>query len=236
MENEPLIPRRIADLSEDDRPRERLLRHGPQALSDSELLAILIATGTTKCSAIQLARNLLARAGNDLNDLGRFGLDDFKKESGIGDAKAITLLAALELGRRRASAPKRDKVLVQSPADIVLLMEAELRDKNHEEMWILYLNRAHALLRRTLHSRGGATHSVVDTRLIAREALDLHADAVAMCHNHPSGHAKPSRADIDITIQVSQALGLFNIRLLDHVVVGHGQYTSIRGEGHLDGL
>lgn len=221
---------RISDLSEDDRPRERLMLHGASALSNSELLAILIGSGTTESSAIELAQRLLQRAQNDLGVLGRFSLSDFKQEKGIGDAKAVTLLAALELGRRRRESVSQQPPAIRNPRDIYELLGDQLRDLRHEEMWVIYLNRANRVIRMQLHSRGGSSGTVVDSKAVTREALECHAEAVALCHNHPSGNSKPSAKDVAITSQLETALGYFGIILLDHVVIGGHEYSSIRSE------
>lgn len=233
MEKSPPKRKRIADLSEDDRPREKLLKHGARNLSDSELIAILIGSGTTECSAIDLAQNLLHRADNNLARLGRFTVEDFKREKGIGDAKALTLMAALELGKRRRESNMNLDEGVSFPQDIADLMMDDLRDLSHEEMWVIYLNRRNQVLRKSCHSKGTSAHAPVDSKIIVREALELRADGIALCHNHPTGNTKPSRSDIEITIKLQEALKLFEIRLLDHIIIGDGQFTSFRDQGVL---
>lgn len=231
MPDTPNRGRRIADLQADDRPREKLLAHGVDTLSNSELLAILIATGTPQCSAIELAQNLLHQADGSLDMLGRFSLLDFKKQRGIGDAKAITLMAALELGRRRQATPSDAPVKIASSRDVVRIFGPVLRDLNHEEAWVLYLNRANLVVQKSRHAVGSSHHVTIDARQITREALDLRADGVVLCHNHPSGVPKPSREDVAMTRQLKEALALFDIRLLDHVVVAGEKWESLGGEG-----
>lgn len=234
MEEPPYHSRRIADLSEDDRPRERLQMHGARALSNSELIAILLGSGTARCSAIDLAQQLLLRADNNLAQLGRFTIEDFKREKGIGDAKAITLIAALELGRRRKESDAKTSNRLQTPTDIAELMLDDLCDLPHEEMWVIYLNRQLRLLSKRCHSKGTSAFSLLDNKIVVREALELRADAIALCHNHPTGDTKPSQLDIDITGRLLDALQLFDIRLLDHIVIGGRSFCSMRERGLLD--
>lgn len=223
----------IADLQKEERPREKLQRHGAGALTDAELLALLLSSGTTERSVIDLARALLAQANNDLALLASFSLDELKREKGIGDAKAITLLAAFELGRRRSEKARQERIAFRCTEDIFKFASPLVEGLSHEESWIFFLNRANTLIAHHRHSQGISHAVLIDERQIVREALELRADAVALVHNHPSGVCAPSSGDIEVTRRLKAALALFHMRLLDHMIIAGTHFYSIeKGESH----
>ncbi len=219
--------------SEDDRPREKLLRQGKEQLSDAELIAILLRNGTREKTAIELARQLLLLADNNLYDFGRIDIDRLSEVKGIGKVKAITLVAALELGRRRATSlmPQRKQITCSNDAAEEYLHK--LSDLPHEEFWILLLNRANKIIDSRQISRGGLTGTVVDPKLIFKEALAAQACAIVLCHNHPSGNAKPSEADIQLTKKLKEGGKNLEIAVLDHVIIAGNGYYSFADEGLL---
>lgn len=221
----------IADLQEEERPREKLQRHGAGALTDVELLALLLGSGTTERSVLDLARALLAQANNDLSLLANFTLGELKREKGIGDAKAIILHAAFELGKRRTEKVRQERVYFRTVEDIFKFASPLLEGLPHEEAWVFFINRANALIAHHRHSQGISHAVLIDERQIVREALELRADGVAIVHNHPSGVCAPSSNDMEITRRVKAALGLFQMRLLDHIIIAGEHYFSIeKGE------
>lgn len=222
----------IKQWAEEDRPREKLLMKGVAALSDSELMAILIGSGNDKESAVELCKRVLNKAENDLNKLGRFSVDDLVKNfRGIGYAKAISIVAALELGkRRRESEPARAKK-IGSSKDAYEILYPFFAGLNYEETWALLLNRANVVVS-TLHvSKGGISGTVVDVRLILREALSHYASGVILGHNHPSGNCVPSPQDVQITKKLKEAAQWMDIALLDHLIVCEKSYYSFADEG-----
>ncbi len=218
-------------LAEEERPREKLMLKGRTALSDAELLAILIGSGNREFSALDLARQILRNCDLDLVALGRWSVEEYCKMPGMGPAKALTVQAALELGRRRASAEHRKKPLVQSSQDAFQQLRAELVDLNHEEFWVLYLRSGSKLIQRKRISMGGITGTVADVRLILRTALELRATAMIVAHNHPSGNLKPSEPDIRLTKKLREASDIMDVKLLDHIIIGDGDYFSFADEG-----
>ena len=222
----------IKNWAPDDRPREKLLSKGPEALSNSELLAILLSTGTKTKSAIEVAKEILALTGDNLNGLGKLSLKELMKVDGIGEAKAITIAAALELGRRR-QATDAQKHIVRSSADIANYLQAHLRDKTHEVFMVAFLNRSNKIIHIETISEGGITATVVDTRIILKKALEQNAVNLVLCHNHPSGSLKPSKADEQLTQKIKQAALLLDIGVIDHVIVSEDGYYSFAGEGLL---
>lgn len=224
---------KILNWAEEDRPREKLLLKGKAALSDAELIAILIGSGTKSVSAVDLAKIILGRVGNDLNDLARMSVNDLKKEKGIGEAKAIAIVSALELGRRRKDAEFKEKKQITSSRDIYELMQAELLDKQHEEFWIVLLNRANKVIRKVSVSSGGISGTVADPKLIFKSALEESASYIILVHNHPSGNLKPSQADNDLTAKLKSAGKFLEIPILDHVIFGDQGYLSYADEGLL---
>jgi DNA repair protein RadC len=202
---------KILSWAEEDRPREKLLLKGKSALSDAELIAILIGSGTRSLSAVDVAKIILTRAENDLNQLAKFSVKDLQKIKGIGEAKAISIVSALELGRRRKDADFARKVQIACSNDIYQLMKPELMDLPKEEFWILLLNRANSLIKKEQVSSGGVSGTVADPKIIFKAALDQYASSVVLVHNHPSGNLKPSQADINLTTKMKEAGKLLEI-------------------------
>ena len=217
--------------SVEERPREKVMANGIQMLSDSELLAIILGSGTRNMSAVELARTLLRGAGNSLHELGRQSAGDLRKIKGIGPAKAISVLAALELGRRRAGMHQVEKIPVKSSETVFNLFHPLLGDLDHEEFWLLMLNRANRILGRFKVSQGGLAGTVIDTRIILKKALDNLASSIIVCHNHPSGNKQPSDADVKITEKLKKAAEMLEIKLLDHVIIADKSYFSFADEG-----
>lgn len=229
-----MIPKKsIKDWAEDDRPREKLQNKGVTALSDAELLAILIGSGAPKESAVDLARAALHVAGNNLDQMGKLGLNDLLGIRGIGIAKAITIMAAMELGRRRQMSAGAHKMEITGAKDVVGLLFPLLQDLTHERFCVLYLNNAQSLIKHEFLSSGGMTATVVDVRLILKNALLCHAAKIIVAHNHPSGNKKPSESDIRITQKIRSAAGMLDIALLDHIIIAGKEYTSFVQEGLL---
>jgi DNA repair protein RadC len=223
----------IKQWAKDDRPREKLLLKGPETLSDSELLAILIANGTKKKSALDLAREVLTLGKNHLPDLGKLTAKEFMKVSGIGEAKAITIVAALEIGRRRQALASREKTVITSSSDVAIYLQTLLKDHRHEVFAVLFLNRANKINHFQVISEGGITGTVADPRIILKKALEEDAVSLILCHNHPSGSLKPSRADEELTQKIKEAAKYFDIKVLDHLIVSEDGYFSFADEGLL---
>jgi DNA repair protein RadC len=210
-----------------------MLLKGLAALSDAELLAILIGSGTVGQSAVGLAQEILARADNSLHDLGRKTIHQLQHHKGIGEAKAITIAAALEIGRRRQMADLRQRPKINHAHDIFLLVQPMLADLTHEEFWLLLLNNAHEVIGRKCVSTGGMTSTIVDVRQVYRTALDSGAVKIIAAHNHPSGALEPSQSDIDLTERLVDAGDLLNIPLLDHLIVSNRGFYSFKDKGRL---
>lgn len=222
----------IKQWAEADRPREKLLLKGVSALSDSELIAILIGSGNDRESAVELSRRVLLGADNDLNKLGRMGVTDLVQQyRGIGEAKAVTVIAALELGRRRRAAEVNDRKKITSSRDAYDHFFPILSDLNHEETWALLTDRSNKVLASFQVSRGGISGTVVDIRLILREALGHYASGILLGHNHPSGNCTPSPQDTQITKKLKEAAHWMDIALLDHIIVCGENYYSFADEG-----
>jgi DNA repair protein RadC len=224
---------RIPQWAEEDRPREKLLLKGKSILSDAELLAILLGTGTKSMSAVDLSKHLLQRVNMDLNELAKLSIHDLMKQKGIGLAKAITIISALELGKRRKDSVLPVKPGITSSSDVIELMRPDLLDLPHEEFWIILLNRANRVLKKWKISSGGISGTVADPRLIFKIALDFYACSIILVHNHPSGAVKPSQADIALTKKLKQAGELMEIPVLDHLIYGENSYFSFADEGLL---
>ena len=223
----------IKNWAVDDRPREKLLTNGASSLSDSELLAILINIGNKDKSAVDLAREVLKLGKNNLNELGKLTVHDMTKIKGIGAAKAITLSAALELGRRRQASGALPKQVVHSSSDIAAYLQIILKDYAYEVFAVVFLNRANKINHFEIISRGGITGTVADPRVILKKALEEEATSIVLCHNHPSGNLRPSKADEDLTLKIKEAAKYFDIRVLDHVIVSEDGYFSFADEGIL---
>ncbi len=223
----------IKEWAKDDRPREKLLSKTPAALSDSELVAILINNGNRTKSAVDLAREVLALGKNNLNELGRLTLNDLMTIKGIGHAKAITIAAALELGRRRQASGFLEKTQVKSSADIAYYLQTLLGDYQHEVFAVIFLNRANKIKHFEIISEGGITATVADPRLILKKALLEDAVSIVLCHNHPSGNLQPSKADVELTQKIKEAARYLDIRLLDHIIVSNEGFYSFADQGVL---
>lgn len=223
----------ILSWAEEDRPREKLLLKGKAALTDAELIAILIGSGTKSLSAVDVAKQILGGAQNNLNELAKHSVKDLKKIKGIGEAKAITIVSALELGRRRKSEEFMEKVRISSSQDIYQLIKPELMDLQKEEFWIILLNRANRLIRKEQISSGGISGTVADPKIIFKAALDQYASSIILVHNHPSGNLKPSQADINLTKKMKEAGKLLEIPVLDHIIFSDEGYLSFADEGML---
>jgi len=215
----------------EERPREKVMASGVQYLSDVELLAILIGSGTRNMTAVELARQILKGADNSIQILGRKGISELVRIKGVGPAKAVTILAALELGRRRAGMQHSEKTPVKSSETVYKLFHPLMGDLEHEEFWLLMLNRANRVLGKYKVSQGGLSGTVIDTRIILKKALDNLASSIIVCHNHPSGNKKPSDADLKITEKLKKAAEMLEIKLLDHVIIADKSYFSFADEG-----
>jgi DNA repair protein RadC len=215
----------------DDRPREKLRTKGAGSLSDAELLAILIQNGTREKSALDLGKELMIKSKNNLVELGRLSIRELMKIKGIGMVKAISIAAALELGRRRLATENLDKPLVTSSSSVARFLQARFRDLSHEIFAVVFLNRANKIIHFEIVSSGGITGTVADPRIILKKALEEEAVSLILCHNHPSGSLKPSRADEELTLKIKEASRFFDIRVLDHVIVSSEGYFSFADEG-----
>ncbi len=224
----------IKSWSADDRPREKMLTKGRQSLSDSELLAIILGSGSPGESAVDLSKRILSDYHNNLNELGRISIRDLiKKYKGIGEAKAINILAALELGRRRQETDPVERDLIRSSKDAFHIMYPLIADLPHEEFWVLLCNRANKVIRKEFIGRGGINAVMVDVRIVLKAALDHMASGIILCHNHPSGTLKPSDVDIKLTQKMVEAARLFEIIIMDHLIIAENKYLSFADEGLL---
>lgn len=221
----------IKSWAEDDQPRYKLLHKGRQSLSDSELLAILIGTGTTDLSAVDLCKMIVASVESDLERLSRLSLGDLMKFKGIGEAKAITIAAALELGRRRQLTDTRQKPQIRDSMSAYEAIAPLLIDKNHEEFWVLYLNRSNQIIGRICVSMGGVAGTYVDPKVVFTKAVELLASSMILCHNHPSGQLKPSQEDIRLTRKLQEAGKVLDIMVADHLIIASQKYWSFADEG-----
>jgi len=223
----------IKQWSADDRPREKLITKGAENLSDSELVAILIGGGSRGKSALDLAKEVLKLGKNNLTDLSKLSVKELMKIKGIGEAKAITIASALELGRRRHASSPRDKSIVNASADVAKYLQTLLKDHRHEVFAVLFLNRANKVNHFEIVSTGGITGTVADPRIILKKALEEDAVSIILCHNHPSGSLKPSRADEELTQKIKEAARYFDIKVMDHLIVSDDGYYSFADEGLL---
>ena len=223
----------ITQWAEEDRPREKLRDLGPDALSDSELLAILVGSGSTKETAVELMKRVLNDCQNNLNTLGKKTIRELCEYNGIGEAKAITILAACELGKRRQREKAEERKELGSATAIYELMHPQLQDPDVEEFWALYMNQHHRLIKKVRISHGGITETAVDVRIIMREAVLANCTVLAVCHNHPSGNLVPSKADDDLTRCIRRACEVMRIYFLDHVIITDGRYFSYHEQGKI---
>ena len=221
----------IREWSAEDRPREKFMKNGVQSLSDTELLAILIGSGTKNITAVELAKNILSSADNNLTQLGKFTLNDLTTNKGIGRVRALVILAALELGRRRKYSQAVEKKKISASKDVFDIFHPILSDLPHEEFWILLLNRSNFIIDKSRISQGGLTGTVIDTRIILKNAIEKLACGLVLCHNHPSGNNKPSDSDKLITKKMKEAAGIMDISLLDHIIIAGNQYYSFSDDG-----
>jgi DNA repair protein RadC len=216
-----------------DHPRDRLRLLGASSLSDAELLAILLQQGTPERTALELGRDLLARGRNNLGELGRLSIRDLASIKGVGLVKAVTIAAAIELGRRRHASESLGKPAITQSSDVARFLQARFADLPNEVFAVLFLNQANRIIHFETISSGGLTGTVADPRIILKKALEERAVSIILCHNHPSGNLQPSRADRDLTEKIRDAARLFDIKLLDHVIVSPEGYLSFADEGIL---
>lgn len=223
----------IKSWAEEDRPREKLLLKGKASLSDAELLGILIATGIQNMTAVDIAKVILQSVQNDLNQLARLSVKDLSKFKGIGEAKAITIVSALELGRRKKATESAEKPRIRSSNDAYEVLRPYLSDLSHEEFWIILLNRANEVIKCEKVSSGGVSGTVADPKIIFKYALENLASAIILSHNHPSGNLSPSQADKDLTKKLKAAGNNLDIPVLDHLIFTDKTYFSFADEGML---
>jgi DNA repair protein RadC len=224
---------KITDWAVEDRPREKLIQKGTSSLSDTELLAILISSGTKDKSAVDLGRELLGLVNNNLNSLGKLTIHELTKIRGIGTARAVTIAAALELGRRRKLADVQEVPQIRSSRDVADIFQPILSDLLHEEFWILFLNRSNKVITQMKLSQGGISGTVTDVRIVMKKAIECLASGIIVCHNHPSGNLNPSESDSKITQKIKEAGGLMDIQLLDHLIISDKDYYSFADNGVL---
>lgn len=223
----------IKFLAEDDRPREKFLLKGKTSLSDSELLAIILGSGNNEDSAVELARKILASVGNNWQNLSKLSIKDLMKFKGIGEAKAISVAATLEIGRRKASQETPEKTSISSAKDSYNIFSQHLSDLRTEEFWAIFLNQKNQIVYKTQISKGGISGTLVDVRVLFRIALEHFATSIIVAHNHPSGSLKPSLEDIQITKNIKNAGEILNVTLLDHLIIGDNSFFSFAEEGLL---
>lgn len=222
---------KIKDWAEEDRPREKLLTRGISSLTDAELIAILIGSGNTNESAVELSRKILKEFGNNLNELAKLNVGELKKFKGIGEAKAINIIAAFELGRRNKSSEILNKTKVESSKDVFQLFQAKLGHIPHEEFWALYLNRSNKIIDQLRISQGGIAGTVADVRIIMKHAIEKLASSIIIIHNHPSGNKTPSISDKEITDKLKNAGKTIDVNVLDHLIITESGYYSFADEG-----
>ena len=220
----------IKSWAEDDRPREKLLLKGKAALSDAELIAILIGSGSRNESAVDLSKKILNSVDNSINKLGKLSVAELQKFKGIGEAKAISIITALELGRRRRLEQALELPKITSSKEVFSIMQPIIGELQHEEFWIIFLNNSNKVLYKEQSSKGGLTGTLVDLRLVFKKAIELYATAIILCHNHPSGKLQPSNADKLITSKLKNAGETLDIKVLDHLIITENAYFSFADE------
>lgn len=223
----------IKSWAEEDRPREKLLLKGRNALSDAELIATLISSGNKNETAVELSKKILSSIDNDLNKLAKLSITDLQQFNGIGEAKAISIVAALELGRRRKDVLEKKKNAIKSSKNAFNEIKDVLSDLPHEEFWVLYVNRKNEVIKKENISKGGVSGTIADSKIIFKQAINQLASAIILCHNHPSGNLNPSKADIMLTKKMKEIGHLMEIPVLDHLIVGEKSYFSFADEGIL---
>jgi DNA repair protein RadC len=228
MQHMPYL--KIQDLAADDRPREKLIQKGASTLTEAELIAILIGSGTTKLSAVNLAQSILQHHDNDLNELAKRSVKELQQFKGIGEAKAVVIISAMELSRRRRENGKLKRTKIESSQAIYEVMQAALSDKITEEFWIVLLTRSNYLITKQLISRGGTAQLAVDPKVVFKTALDYHAASIVLVHNHPSNNPKPSQVDIQLTERLLQCGKVLDIPILDHIIYAEDTYFSFADE------
>lgn len=221
----------IKNWNEDDRPREKLATKGRSSLSDAELLAIIMGSGSRNESAVELAKRILKSANNNWNELAKYSITDLCLFKGIGEAKAISIITALEIGRRRNTQDVLERKKISSSSDAAIILQQQIGDLPNEEFWIMYLNQGNRVIKTEQISRGGITQTSVDVRLIFKRSLELMATGIILSHNHPSGNLVPSAADKSITQKIKEGALLLDIQVLDHVIVSQKNYYSFADEG-----
>lgn len=226
--------RTIKDWAEDDKPREKMINKGKAAMSDAELLAILIRTGREGVTAVDVAQNLLAKANNSLVDLSNLTLPELLSVNGIGEAKAITIMAALELGKRRRGAEASKKDILSNSRNCYEILQQYVEDMRQEHFIVMYLNQKQAVLKTECVSRGGITNAIADPKVIFRNAVSIGATAIIIAHNHPSGYPNPSQEDITLTKKFIAAGKLLDIKIVDHIIIGEGRYYSFLDHGQIE--
>ncbi len=223
----------IKHWSDDDKPREKLVHKGRSVLSDAELIAILIGSGSRNESAVELAKRILASVNNNLNELGKLSIKQLMTFKGIGEAKAVSIAAALEVGRRRRGEEVRKISKINSSKDVFDLLQPRIGELQHEEFWILYLSNANKVLHSAQLSKGGLTGTLVDVRIVMRQALEQGAVGLILSHNHPSGTLRPSEEDRKVTQKLKRAAAALDIKVLDHLIITQKDYYSFADEGIL---
>ena len=223
----------IKQWNEDDRPREKLLLKGKTALSDAELVAILIGSGNRGESAVALSKRILASVNNNINALAKLQFSDLIKFNGIGEAKAISIITALELGRRRQLEQALEKPQITSSKSVFAIMQPIIGDLQHEEFWVIYLDNSNTIIKKIQLSKGGITGTLVDIRLLFKKAMEIQAVGIILCHNHPSGNLKASFADKELTQKIKLAGKTLDVKVLDHLIITLTAYFSFADEGLL---
>ena len=220
----------IKEWAAEDRPREKLSKNGPRSMSDAELIAILIGSGNINETAVELSKRILISVDNNLNELGRKTIENLRTFKGIGEAKAITIVAALELGKRRKESDIKIKSKITGSKDVADYFQPMLGDLGHEEFWIMFLDRGNKIKESFNLSKGGITGTVIDVRIIMKTALEKEACSIILCHNHPSGTLQPSDADLKITRKIMDAAKIMDIPVMDHIIIGNDKYYSFADE------
>lgn len=223
----------IKDWAIENRPREKLMSRGIGSLTNAELLAILIRSGNRDETAVDVAMKILEQVNQNLNELGKQSIHDLKKQKGIGEAKALSIVAALELGRRRKIEDVLDKQKITSSNDVYKLFQPLLGDLLNEEFWVLFLNRANKIIENERISIGGVAGTVIDVKIILKSAIEKLASSIILCHNHPSGNIQPSESDVSITKKLLEAGKVMDIEVLDHIIIADSQYFSFADEGRI---